>query len=169
MFLGLQKVYVVTSPALISQINRRQKVIDSNPPFLTIVMGKLFAFHKDDLVELLRNPNETGSLRRDTRTVEHSLLERGAASHQEIFTGMIQEVALRLNTLASNGPVTIKLEGWLRETITMCTAQAVFGSHNPFAQDPSLLQDFWYVYSPTTTGSKENARIVQTEIQKQAV
>ncbi|KAF7125611.1 hypothetical protein CNMCM5793_001850 [Aspergillus hiratsukae] len=143
LFLGFQKVYVVNSPALISQINRRQKVIDSNPPFLTIVMGKLFDFHKDDLAELLRNPNEMGSLRRETRGLEHSLLERGAAPLHEIFTAMIQEVATRLNTLASKGPVTIKLECWLRETITMCTAQAVFGPHNPFAQNHSLLDDFW--------------------------
>lgn len=158
-FLGLQKVYVVTSPALISQINRRQKVIDSNPPFLTVVMGKLFSFHKNDLAELLRNPNETGSLRRDTRTAEHSLLERGAAPLLEIFTGMMQEMVIQLNTLASNGPVTIRLEGWLRETITMCTAKAVFGPNNPFAQDPSLMQDFWYGHSPTKTGSEEDSRM----------
>jgi hypothetical protein len=145
LFPGFQKVYVVNSPALISQINRRQRVIDSNPPLLTIVYGKLLDFHKDDLAEILRNPNETGSLRRDTKTLEHSLLERGAAPLHEIFTAMMQKVATRLNTLASEGPVTLRLECWLRETFTMCTAQAVLGPHNPFAENHSLLDDFWYV------------------------
>ncbi|KAL1614588.1 hypothetical protein SLS54_009653 [Diplodia seriata] len=143
MFLATQKVYVVNSPALISQINRRQKVIDSNPPFLAVVFGKLFSFPAHDMAELLRNPDESGSLRRDTQVVEHSLLERGMPALNEIFTAVVGGVADQISTLASEGPTTIKLSAWLSKVLPLSTAHGVFGPGNPFARDPSLLDDFW--------------------------
>lgn len=142
MFLATQKVYVVNSPGLISQINRRQKVIDSNPPFLAVVFGKLFGFRSDDLAELMR-PSENGSLRRDSKVLEHSLLERGMAPLNEIFTKVMSEVADRLGTMAREGPVNISLQAWLQEIFTLCTAHGLFGPRNPFTRDPDLLDDFW--------------------------
>ena len=143
MFLASQKVYVVNSPALISQINRRQKVIDSNEFFLTVVFGKLFGFHGDDLAELFRDPGEGGSLRRDSKVLEHSLLERGMSPLNEVFTSIMGEAARRLDAVAREGPVTISLQAWLREIFTLSTAHAVFGSRNPFTRDPDLLDCFW--------------------------
>ncbi len=143
MFLASQKVYVVNSPGLISQINRRQKVIDSNEFFLTVVFGKLFGFHGDNLAELFRNPGKSGSLRRDSMVLEHSLLERGVASLDEVFTRTMSGVANRLSTMAQQGPVTISLQAWLREIFTLSTAQGLFGPQNPFTRDPHLLDDFW--------------------------
>ncbi len=143
MFLASQKVYVVNSPGLISQINRRQKVIDSNEFFLTVVFGKLFGFHGDNLAELFRNPGKSGSLRRDSMVLEHSLLERGMASLDEVFTMTMGGVANRLCNMAHEGPVTISLQAWLREIFTLSTAQGLFGPQNPFTRDPHLLDDFW--------------------------
>ena len=143
MFLASQKVYVVNSPALISQINRRQKVIDSNEFFLTVVFGKLFGFHGDDLAELFRNSNRSGSLRRDTMVLEHSLLERGMAPLNKIFTSIMTGLAAPLCTIARDGPVTVSLQAWLREIFTLSTAHGLFGPRNPFSRDPDLLKDFW--------------------------
>ena len=143
MFLATQKVYVVNSPGLVSQVNRRQRVIDSNPPFLAVVHGKLFGFSGNDLAELMRNPTESGTLRRDSKVLEHSLLERGMAPLNEIFTRVMSGVEDRLSTVAREGPVTISLQAWLREIFTLSTAQGVIGSQNPFTCDPDLLDSFW--------------------------
>ena len=144
MFLASQKVYVVNSPNLISQINRRQKVIDSDAFFVNVVMGKLFGFRDDDLAELSRDAGEKGTLRRDSKVLEHSLLERGAVPLDEIFGMIVGGVADRLSTTAREGSVTISLQAWLRELFTLSTADGLFGAQNPFTQDPDLLDDFWY-------------------------
>lgn len=146
MFLASQKVYVVNSPGLISQINRRQKVIDSDAFFVNVVMGKLFGFASDDLAELSRDPdgnNEKGSLHRNSKVLEHAMLERGAVPLNEIFTMVMGGVADRLSTIARDGPVTISLQAWLREIFTLSTADGLFGPQNPFTRDPHLLDDFW--------------------------
>ena len=144
MFLASQKVYVVNSPHLISQINRRQKVIDSDAFFVNVVMGKLFGFRDDDLAELSRDAGEKGTLRRDSKVLEHSLLERGAVPLDEIFGMIMGGVADRLGATAREGSVTIGLQAWLREVFTLSTADGLFGAQNPFRQDPDLLDDFWY-------------------------
>ena len=144
MFLASQKVYVVNSPGLISLINRRQKVIDSDAFFVNIVMGKLFGFPSHDLVELSRDTGEKGgSLRRDSKVLEHSMLERGAVPLNEIFTSITSEVADRLGVIAREGPVTISLQAWLRELLTLSSAHGLFGPQNPFTRDPNLLESFW--------------------------
>lgn len=144
MFLASQKVYVVNSPGLISFINRRQKVIDSDAFFVNVVMGKLFGFPSHDLVELSRDTSEKGgSLRRDSKVLEHSMLERGAVPLNEIFTSITSEVANRLGVIAREGPVTISLQAWLRELFTLSSAHGLFGPQNPFTRDPNLLESFW--------------------------
>lgn len=143
MFLASQKVYVVNSPGLISQINRRQKVIDSDAFFVNVVMGKLFGFASDDLAELSRDPGEKGSLRRDSKVLEHGMLERGAVPLNEIFTMIMGGVADRLSAIAREGAVTISLQAWLREIFTLSTADGLFGPQNPFTRDSHLLDDFW--------------------------
>ena len=143
MFLASQKVYVVNSPSLISQINRRQRIIDSNPPFLTLVFGKLFGFASEDLAELFRDHTENSSLRRDSKVLEHSMLERGMGPLHEIFNKVMSKVADRLTTVASESPVTLNLEAWLQEIFTLSTADGVFGPRNPFARNPDLLENFW--------------------------
>ena len=144
MFLASQKVYVVNSPGLISLINRRQKVIDSDAFFVNVVMGKLFGFPSHDIVELSRDTGEKGgSLRRDSKVLEHSMLERGAVPLNEIFTSITSEVADRLGVIAREGPVTISLQAWLRELFTLSSAHGLFGPQNPFTRDPNLLESFW--------------------------
>ena len=108
-------------------------------------MGKLFGFGNDDLAELSRDPSEKGTLRRDLKVLEHSLLDCGAVPLNEIFGVIMTGVADRLGAVAREGPpVTISLQAWLRELFTLATAEGLFGPQNPFARDPNLLDEFWY-------------------------
>lgn len=143
MFLASQKVYVVTSPALISQINRRQKVIDGDSHFLAAALGGLFGLEGDDLAEVLRNPGESGSLRRDTKAIEHGMMERGMSSLNEIFTTVMSDISEQFNTMSRKGPACISLRSWLEESFTLSTAHTVFGPDNPFSRNSYLVNDFW--------------------------
>lgn len=142
-FFATQKVYVVNSPGLISQINRRQKIIDGDSHFLAIALGKLFGLHGDDLAEVLRNPCELGSLRRDTKAIEHGMLERGLASFNEIYLTVMDDIAEGINGLAVEGPATRHLRKWLQEAFTSSTAYATFGPRHPLTRYPNLQDDFW--------------------------
>lgn len=144
-WLAKQKIYVVNSPALVSQINRRQQQIDSNPPFLAVVMGGLFGLHGENLAELLRNPSASGSLRNDSKVVEHSHLERGTASLNDLFNGLMAHVVSKIGDLGAqaDSAATVSLERWLRDTLTASVAYGVFGNNNPLDQDPGLYAEFW--------------------------
>lgn len=134
---------MVNSPALISQVNRRQKVIDGDSQFLARALGELFGLHGEDLDEVLRNPGENGSLRRDTKAVEHGMLDRGMPSLSEIFTTVVNEIACRMDGMGRKESDTMDLRSWVQESFTLATANAAFGPKNPFSQDPSLINDFW--------------------------
>ncbi|KAI1777003.1 cytochrome P450 [Hypoxylon cercidicola] len=136
--LASQKVYVVNSPTLVSQIYRRPKIIDSNPPFLTMIFKKLFAFCDDDL-QLLSH----GSLRQDTKVTEHSMLERGMASMNDIYRDIMSSAAGRLESLAVEGPETIHLQDWLQTILPLSTADGIFGTNNPLTRSPTFLDRFW--------------------------
>ncbi|KAH9992555.1 cytochrome P450 [Xylariaceae sp. FL0662B] len=139
--LATQKVYVVNSPTLISQIYRRHNIIDSTPPFLTMIFQKLFAFRSDDL-ELLFH----GSLRQDTKITEHRMLERGMASMTSIYSAIMTSAAKRLESLAAKGPETIFLQDLLRTILSLSTADGIFGANNPLTRSATFLDRFWQFY-----------------------
>ncbi|KAI1322176.1 cytochrome P450 [Xylariaceae sp. FL0255] len=138
-----QKIYIVNSPALVSQINRRQKIIDSSPPFISIVFEKLFQFDKDDIAILSHAPVKGRSLRGDTQVAEHRLLERGTKSLESLSKAIMDQITKRFESVGSKGPEEINLYSWLQELIPLATADAVFGPNHPFADNDSLLREFW--------------------------
>lgn len=136
-------MYIVNSPRLVSQIHRHQKLIDSNPPFLALVFGRLFAFNPEDVLYLTKDSNTKGSLRHSTRQLEHSFFEGSSTSLNEFFTSIMQAVDYRLEGLATSKPQTISLNHFLQDMLPMATAGAIFGHDNPFSRDPSLVNEFW--------------------------
>ncbi|KAI0146831.1 putative cytochrome P450 [Xylariaceae sp. FL1272] len=136
--LASQKVYVVNSPALISQIYRRPRVLDSDIPFLNMTFKNLFAFHDIDMKLLLG-----GSLRQDTKFIEHALLARGTASMSDIFHRTMESFGERLDGLAVEGPATIHLQSWLQTILPLSTADGIFGKNNHLANSTAFLDRFW--------------------------
>lgn len=56
----------------------------------------------------------------------------------------LNHVAVSINELGEETEVD-GLYLWLRQTLTMATTTALLGSHNPMIEDPSLVDDLWYV------------------------
>ncbi|EFQ36659.1 uncharacterized protein GLRG_11805, partial [Colletotrichum graminicola M1.001] len=146
-FLGTQKVYVVNSPELINQINRQGKKIDATLPFLSVVCGKFFGMHGEDLNGLMRNATAKNSLRHDLRAMEHAALEAGTESMAEIHGNISRELADILNDTASRGPEKVNLLDWLQRTFTLATGRGVFGHGNPVDRSEDLVSCLWTMES----------------------
>ncbi|KAG5787935.1 hypothetical protein H9Q69_012999 [Fusarium xylarioides] len=91
-FLGLQKVYIVNSPELVSHVNRAPKAMNTALPFLVVVCGKLCGMGRDDLETLMKNPTVRGSLWRDLQECIHAHLDAGSSSGKEITTRVANEL-----------------------------------------------------------------------------
>ncbi|GJD05045.1 cytochrome P450 [Colletotrichum higginsianum] len=143
LYLASQKTYIVNSPELISVISRRQKEIDGNIPFITIVYGKLFGFQHHDVSELLRNSMDKGSLRQAAHVIEHTLLAPNTAASKEVYTKIFNGLADHINKIGE-GQQSIAIQQWLQQAFTLSTANALHGPNGPFAQSPDLVDTFWY-------------------------
>ncbi|KAI1390768.1 putative cytochrome P450 [Hypoxylon trugodes] len=141
------KLYVVTSPELISQINRKQKVISSDGPFIETVFARLLALDAPSLA-LLRGgahgAHQRNGLRHDMQILQHDLLKPGDAMKQ-MYLRTVEEFARRLNGVApeAGAKQPVELMGLTQQVFTWAIAFSLYGRDNPFELDPSLVDDFW--------------------------
>lgn len=142
-FYGTQKVYIVNSPELISQINRQGKSIDGSLPFIHVVYGKLLGMHGGDLDRLTQNASIKNSLLYEFRTMEHAALAAGSESAAEIHGNILRELNSTLDKIALHGSETLDLLVWLQRTMTLATARAIFGRDSPFDHSEDLVDCVW--------------------------
>ncbi|KAI9685651.1 MAG: hypothetical protein M1820_010752 [Bogoriella megaspora] len=55
----------------------------------------------------------------------------------------LQQTSQALNSTAVDGPVTLSLYPWVRHTLTLANAYAIYGPENIFARHPELERHFW--------------------------
>lgn len=140
-----QKFYIITCPELISKINRKQRVISSNGPFVQTVYGKILSLDKTSL-ELLSSASKDGnSLVKDSHDMYHTVLKPGNSVMERMLFDTISKfpVHLRSSMSQSEGDTPIDLMKLLRTSVTMAMADALYGPTNPFSSDPSLVDEFW--------------------------
>ena len=143
-FLGLQKVYIVNSPELVSHVNRAPKAMSTALPFLVVVLGKLCGMGQDDLETLMKNPNVRGSPWRDLKECIHAHLDAGSSSGKEITTRVANELWKGIDE-CSHRKETVNLLDWLQGIFVHSTGHAVFGPTHCFDQDPQTIDSLWYV------------------------
>ncbi|KAG5745486.1 hypothetical protein H9Q70_011818 [Fusarium xylarioides] len=141
-FLGLQKVYIVNSPELVSHVNRAPKAMNTALPFLVVVCGKLCGMGRDDLETLMKNPTVRGSLWRDLQECIHAHLDAGSSSGKEITTRVANELWKGIDE-CSQRKGTVNLLNWLQGIFVHSTGHAVFGPRHCLAQDPAIIDSLW--------------------------
>jgi len=57
---------------------------------------------------------------------------------------MLSRVAVALNNIGDIFEVD-ELWLWLQKTFTVATTYSLYGEHDPFSADPSLIRAMWYV------------------------
>ncbi|KAF4448412.1 aromatic-L-amino-acid decarboxylase [Fusarium austroafricanum] len=141
-FLGLQKVYIVNSPELVSQVNRAPKAMSTALPFLVVVCRKLCGMGRGDLETLMKNPTIRGSLWRDLQECVHSHLDAGSSSGKEITTRVANELWKGIDE-CSQRKGTVNLSNRLQGIFTHSTGHAVFSPTHCLAQDPAIIDSLW--------------------------
>jgi hypothetical protein len=133
------KIYSIWSPALIqSALRNRNLTFD--------VFGIEFAQRvfdlDDDAMKIIRGP---GSVE-ESSSHEVMMAIKPAMNGQNLYRMNVRAlsyVAGRLDATAADGLRVDNLYLWLRGLMTMATAEALYGSHNPLRNDESLIEALW--------------------------
>ncbi|KFY30409.1 hypothetical protein V494_08160 [Pseudogymnoascus sp. VKM F-4513 (FW-928)] len=137
--LGLGKMYIITSPALV-QAAMRKKTLSFEP--LTVAFAERMVGFGPNIVDLMHNPPKDGSMKwLDTQHKPYDMLAPGAALN-DMNARVLNSVADILNAV---GPEfeTKHFYLWLRKAFTHATTSALFGAHNPLTEDPKLNDSLW--------------------------
>jgi len=141
------KIYIVTSPSLISAIDRRSKSISFAPYVVQFAKRILDPSRRalDALADDLGQENGAVGLRPETLKAMHDSLAPG--EHLEATTQMmLKSVSDQLSSLDGIGTdEEIELFDWVRHIVTRASTDAIYGTEkNPF-QDPAISHGFWFV------------------------
>ena len=136
------KIYVVTAPELVSAVYRNSKTLAFNP-FIAQVSKRI-----------------SGHDEATTKIIQHNLNGEGHGYVPDTHDGMVSALApgpklaymvepmlqaLSTYLLNLSQAPEVELFTWSRRLTTMCTASAVYGPANPFAQNPEYCDLFWCV------------------------
>lgn len=138
------KVYVIWSPVLAQAALR-------NPDMTFDVFALEFAQRvfgaSDDAVARLRGERNDGGVAAGDhmRRILHPL--KAALAGQHLFRMNVKAlnyVAERLNAIDPAGGLEVEnLYDWLRQLMTMATAEALYGAQNPARKEPGILDAEW--------------------------
>lgn len=140
------KVYVITSPELVSAVNRNAKTLAFNP--FIAQLGKRITSH-DQATSLIVQHNLNGENGSGYVLEVHDGTMAALApgkSLEEMTLAMLQEVSICLTALDNGGSDEIDFFAWTRKTVTMCSTKAIYGPENPFNKYPELERAFWFVF-----------------------
>ena len=135
------KVYVVTSPGLVSAVNRNSKKLAFNP--FIAQLGKRMTGHDEATSQIvqhnLNGENGPGYVIDVHDGIVASLAP--GANLEQMTQAMLRRASPYFDALARSGHVN--LFKWTRDMVTVCSTRAVYGIENPFDKDKSLIDSFW--------------------------
>jgi hypothetical protein len=137
------KVYIVTSPELVTAVNRNSKTLALNP-FIAQV-GKRITGHDDATSEIVQ-VNLNGENGKGYVIDLHDRVLSALAPGQRLenmIAPMIREITGHLTKMEDIEE--IDLFSWTKKMITMCSTAAIYGLSNPFSKNPEYCDLFWSV------------------------
>jgi cytochrome P450 len=138
----ISKVHIVMSPDVAqSALRNRSLSFDSfSMAFAKRVLG---ATSENFLAQSYTPKNDKEEcFNNEMHKVYHEPLQPGPAL-QETNGVMLREVARFMNKIGTEYERK-ELYGWLRDSFTVATTIALFGSQNTFVSDPTLTDALWY-------------------------
>lgn len=119
----------------------RQKTISFDS--IILELDKLFGFSSEGtkIVQLNHDNEKVNSYVRDMHNSMHESLIVGPALY-EMNSTVLRNIGKELNSIGS-AIETKPLFLWLRNTLTVASSAALFGSNHIFANDQSLVDAYW--------------------------
>uniref|UniRef100_A0A0B7KRF5 Prostacyclin synthase n=1 Tax=Bionectria ochroleuca TaxID=29856 RepID=A0A0B7KRF5_BIOOC len=133
------KIYAIWSPSLVQSALR-------NKDLTFDIFGIEFAENVFGLNK------ETMSIIRGTGSIEESLVSKMMSAIKPTMTGQnlhrmnaeaLKYIGSCINNIGGEGLNVPNAYRWLRELMTLATAEAIYGVENPFMKDPTLLNALW--------------------------
>lgn len=135
-----KKLYVVTSAALVSTIQRSAKFI-SFEPFLNEVADWLAGI-KGDGLKLLQEPIKGGGSL--SSAMVHAMATAiSGTSLDKMNDTMISFLQVSMEELSTAAEDPIDLYAWCRDAMTTASSEAVWGAKNPL-RSKEVQDTFWY-------------------------
>lgn len=134
------RVYVICAPELVHSAFRIPKSL-SFDPFVIESSRRSFAITKEGM-DLIRAEKEDGDYYR--AAIHKSMYEALAPgpSLLDMNARVLSSAARFLNTIdAEEQPRS--LYRWMRDSLTLATADAIYGRQNPVEDDPKLIDNLW--------------------------
>ncbi|KAL8684584.1 MAG: hypothetical protein Q9224_006256, partial [Gallowayella concinna] len=135
------KIYVVTSPELISAVNRNSQALAFNP--FVAQVGKRITGHDEQTSKIVQH-NLNGEEGPGYVTDVHDRIVAALSPGKdlELMTEtFLKEAWVSLNSLEA-GKV-VDLFAWTKDMVTMCSTRAIYGPTNPFNRNPGFVRSFW--------------------------
>ena len=135
------KVYVVTSPELVSAVNRNSRALAFNP--FIAQLGKRITGH-DEATSRIVQHNLNGEDGPGYVTEVHDAIVAALAPGnglENMVEPMLHEATTYLEALDKDNEVD--LFAWTRKMVTMCSTQAIYGPENPFSKNSHYNDLFW--------------------------
>jgi len=137
------KVYIVTSPDLVSAVNRNSKALAFNP--FIAQLGKRITGHDEATSQIVQH-NLNGEQGPGYVIEVHDGLVAALSPGKDLedmTEAFLGEVSTILDVLESEKE--IDLFAWTRHTVTLSSTKAIYGPENPFNKNPSFVEAFWFV------------------------
>lgn len=155
------KMYFVFNPHLIQTILRSK--IASFEPFVTEFAEKTFGLGPSTVAKVASNPQ----LMPDFTEAIHSSFQAGMLHKMNVH--VLTEISSSLGRVgggartvdsANSGKEILLDRGlqvdnlylWCRDIMTLATTRALYGDHDPYNKDPSLIEMAWCVVSDVNVG-----------------
>lgn len=142
------RIYVVTEPSLAASVQRNTKSL-SMTPLLPEITKRVLGLDKKTYHVISQNLDPEPGAPRGFFADIHDWVYTSFGPGEYVNTlscEAAQELCFQLRaTVDATGPVPgpVDLLAWVRHMVTVGTAKAFFGPHNPIAEEPDLAQDFW--------------------------
>ena len=137
------KVYIVTSPDLVSAVNRNSKALAFNP--FIAQLGKRITGHDEATSQIVQH-NLNGEQGPGYVIEVHDGLVAALSPGKDLekmTEAFLREVSTILEALESEKE--IHLFAWTRHTVTISSTRAIYGPENPFNKNSNFVDAFWFV------------------------
>ncbi|KAL8948340.1 MAG: hypothetical protein Q9222_005469 [Ikaeria aurantiellina] len=135
------KIYVITSPDLISAVNRNSKALALNP--FIAQLGKRITGH-DEVTSRIVQHNLNGEEGPGyVIDVHDRIVTALSPGHnlEDMTKVMLDQAWHYLDGVAAGKE--IDLFAWTKEIVTICSTRAIYGPTNPFNKYPEFARQFW--------------------------
>ncbi|TVY80714.1 7-alpha-hydroxycholest-4-en-3-one 12-alpha-hydroxylase [Lachnellula suecica] len=133
------RVYVICDPSLVQAAYRNTKSFDFNN-FVVDCAEKLFEISEHGM-KIVRGETAAGY---DPNGPFLNGLKGDSFLNDDhkLMSGVLSRVAGSINNMGEGGK--IELYKWMRDIITIASAEAIYGPENPFSEDPTLVDALWH-------------------------